>query len=341
MIPSVDLAHLSAQIRQQESILAQLIEENNSLELSSLNEQFQFHTSDRPIALHNALVDLEADLFSSDASTNTTEISSALSSARDSLPYLQNELDDLEPMVTAQRDELQSILRQISLEKPPPLPPALAPPPRIQCSEDVERLAREWSAEMDEVSEDDLVRILARGPTTDDLLGNAQRLASLSFEIRAGEMLNNQLRKLIPRVDALRSAEVGGTEAVDGLADALVKAEKELQEITVAYEDDQDGDWNGYTWDLVKRFAKEVAHLREALLEVVEGPASIPIGMMDPETEKRALANCLAALRESTGVLRNHLQAIQNQGVVDTKIYAVREIRELMEKHRKMTNGSR
>jgi hypothetical protein len=71
------ISRLSAQIRQQESLLAQLIDENNSLEFASLNRQYHFHTSDRPISLSNPLL---AVILTSDPSANPDYLSQELSS---------------------------------------------------------------------------------------------------------------------------------------------------------------------------------------------------------------------------------------------------------------------
>jgi hypothetical protein len=66
---------------------------------------------------------------------------------------------------------------------------------------------------------------------------------------------------------------------------------------------------------------REVTELRTALLEVVTKEQPLPESVLDPEREKQALSKCLGVLRESTAKLRAHLQSLEDEGIVDCRIY--------------------
>jgi chaperonin cofactor prefoldin len=320
-------ALLSAQIRQQETLLAQLTEENNSLELAALSQEFHFHSTDRPIALHNALVDLEEDLFASDPSS----LSDQLPALRESIPSLESEIANLDSIVNDKRDHLKSLLSEIYDAEPPPTP--AGPPPRAPCSADVERLAREWSDELSDVDEDALVNYLARGPalySPADLLEHSKRLAEVLCEVRTAELVNRQLERLIPRIDEIADSSRDRLEAPEELTAEIEAAAAELAAMA---EPEGDAPPADDSWAELEAFAREVARLRVALLEIAATQPPLPAAVLERDGGTPALADCLGALRASTHALRAHLAALQDQGIVEARVADFEDVRELVERH--------
>jgi hypothetical protein len=333
MLRRPDSQSVSAQIQESETRLSKLLEENNTLELSSLTRQYELQGVDRPILLHNLLVDLERELFTSDVSeSNPDFVASALSDLQRRIPVLLGEIDALTPIVNSKRDELLAILQQVRALRPQPT--RAASPLPGHSSPDVESLAREWASAVASNDKDALVRMLARGPATTTpaaFAARAAELAELQGDMQVAQVLNTHLAALIPRVEGIDTAPL---DAVTGLAREFDAAATELAKIAGGNEQDAKIG-GGDAWQRVEAAVEELTEMRRSIAKAAKRGVGtrVPASVVDSEREKTALRECTNTLAESIAVLGGWLAQLQEEGIVDTRIYSIDEVRGIVRRH--------
>jgi HAMP domain-containing protein len=322
-----ELAAVLDQIREYESVFAQLINENNQLECEFLEGEAQWVGRDRPIALHNALVKLEREHFSDESECNPDFVDRATREYLNEVPALSEEVSGLSQTVGQKRQVLSEIIEALMESE------ATTPRAKVtvsSCSEEVENLARQFAQSVDEVDHEDLVTYLARGPETcdmDSLIRKAKELAEIRFNCRTARATNQLLHGLIPRVEKLLWHSTDDSDAqVDELVDKLIGSTETLAELHE--EMPNNAECVEPSRDEVDALVREVEGLRQKVLAVVsrKNDVPLPLEITNPEKEKLALTDCLASLQSSIDALFGYLSKLRDEGIVDSRIYTFEEV---------------
>ncbi|KAH0794798.1 hypothetical protein GPJ56_001345 [Histomonas meleagridis] len=330
--------HLLNQIHQQEQRLAELIEENNSLESGYLHQKIKYFKEERPILLHNLMTEIESETLQNSPFANSDLLIESINQYNTKKELLDIENTQLSEYVDSQRNELLSLLKQF---REPEQPKIIIKPPDTSCSTEVEQLARQIAQEIDKVSEDDLVKYLARGPSDGSqevTIEKAKELGQLNYSLKCSSTATNLMQTLISRIQQI---DIQVQDTIDEQHMQLLNTLDNATNVMngLLHEDEFSGaDSNEDNWKYLESLEEDVKLMRKRLLAAVSDGSKIqiPSEMVDTEREKSVLNHCLEVLKESNAKMIEHLHNLTEQGIVDYQIHSEDEVKQIIAQYNEM-----
>jgi len=321
-----------------EKRLSQLIGENNELESEVIQQSYIHLNQNRPKRLQSVLIDIENYVYDSKNEANpdySVQLTRDFNERSDSI---ESDCEDLNSRCENKRQELLDVLKQINdLDDDYKDPEPLLPSFDSRCSEEVEKLAREFAELIKEVDEEKLIAYLARGPSTISIESSIEKIREIGrirYQIRSASIISDALSKAN---DQLRNQN---NDDVFSIADGSEELAYHFQELakklgTISMEDNIDIDSSNIqraTQNIIEA-SKPQENLRNRLRTGIINQTLIPKDIRNPENEKEALSNCLETLQQSISTVYQFLKDLEGKGLIECRIETEEVVRNKFQLH--------
>lgn len=331
-------AALINQIAAIEKQLSKAVEINNQLEASALLQTYMYYKQERPKKLQSVLQEMEKILYK-----NEEELAVETQQLNEQSQNLENEAQEIYSECEDKRQQLALILKQISTMREFPKSAENIPPSFDKmCSQQVEQLARQFASMVDDVDQQDLVMLLARGKSDfdiDQIIEKARTLGQIRYQVKCMtlviqvlEKANETLRKM--DYENFPNIANGSHE----LSQVLDRISNELSNITQDEDAQPELPNVDAKMEQISSLQNQLHVLRQRLQNSLSSDATFPMPpeISNSEMEKEAMKECINALKQSTQSFIEYLNKIDSENIVDSRIATEEEVRNILKRYEEL-----
>ena len=334
---------LLAMIAEAEQSLCSKIDENNQLEAYALAQSYSYFKQEQPKKLQQVFADMESSIYESNSSEKIAQQTFEFTKKAETL---EREAKSISSECEEKRGHLLNLLREVNeirlRIKENEKSELKAPQFDSNCSQEVEKLARQFASTVDDVNEEDLISLLARGKSEvnmDEIVEKAKKIAQLRYMIKCETIVNDTLASANQKLqDMTQETYPNIGEGAESLSNTLSELSNQLKSIAIEEHEDNVGDDNTEQLERISELNKEISSLRDRLLHSISSDSSIPMPneISNAEQEKEAMRECISVLSQSTQSFIEYLNSIDKEDVIDTSIATEDEIREELRRYNEL-----
>ena len=335
-------------ISQKEQELSLAINENNQLEASALLQSYSYFKQERPKQLQNIFAELEGNIYKE----SYQEILEQIDDFNQQNQSYEEKCQQLRESCERKRTQLLSYLKHVKELRTNEQKTQLKVPQfDSKCSVEVENLVRRFANEIEEVNEEELIALLARGKSEIDMqqmVEKAKTLANLKYRIKCETIVNDTLQEANNKLNELShetypnigEGSLQLSRIFDELSDELDRI-SQIDDSNEQNEQTNNEEENEHQENLMREIDElnqEVLVLRQRLLNVISSESSIPMPpeISNAEHEKEAMRECIDVLSQSIQTFIDFLNSIEDGNIIDTKIATEDEVREELQRNEEL-----
>ena len=307
-----EITDLFEEIKSYENKLKELVEENNILESQSILNYYKYLNQDKPRRLQNLLTNIEHSIYNSNTDCNPEYALQLTSDFTERANQLEIETQMINEECEEKRQELLNILKEINeISEEPDINQIQTPSFDSRCSEEVEKLSREFSNLINDVNEEDLVSFLARGGSNSDdidIIEKVKTLAKIRYQTRCAIIINEALSSTNEQLYSQDFQDLSSiSNGVDNLTQTFENLTNELKNLSKCEIPEIDDSIISNTIKKIEESTSILLPLRSKLQNALYSDSIIPPGIGNSEKEKETLNECIKVLKESISNIYNYL----------------------------------